>query len=182
MDSQLKKTEFTFKGEADKLFLKAGTYMITDPCYVLDKRDSGYDLWGELCDQVFQDKMTGEQKQSGTIIIDGYEIWWGCTKFGDGGYSVMHNHFPVGEFGVDAGLFAIFPIEFVKAFKPEMMEGSNVSNGLVAILEMEGGLVEYSDGNMDCGMVFVTTDGTDQEEEEDDDWREEDEEEEEEEE
>lgn len=158
MTTTLQGVSFTSKPD-ETLVLSGGTYMITDPCYVLD------DIWDELCKAVF---CTSEEHQTGVLLIDDFKIWWGSTTYGDGGFQVVNHHLPVGEFGVDAGMFAIFPIEFIKKYKPEWAEGRE---DLAVTLEMDGGLVEYSGGNMDCGTTAVCTDGTDMEEEEEDDRR-----------
>lgn len=136
--------------------VKAGTYVITDPCYVFPD-----DMWADLCDQIFchEDK-DGKSPEAGVIEMDGHKIWWGQTAHGDGGYAVRVYGGKVGEFGVDAGLFAIFPVEFVQKYKPDMLN----SPTLACTLSMPAGAVSYDGGDMDCGQVAVCTSGADHDE------------------
>lgn len=140
--------------------LKAGTYVITDPCYVFPD-----EMWSDLCDKIFcrEDDVDGKKEcpDTGVIEMDGHQIWWGQTAHGDGGYAVRVYGGKVGEFGVDAGLFAIFPVEFVQKYKPEMLN----SPRLATTLSMPAGVVSYDGGDMDCGQVAVCTSGKDDDEE-----------------
>lgn len=137
--------------------LKAGTYVITDPCYVFPD-----EMWSDLCDQIFcRDDNCPE---SGVIEMDGHKVWWGQTKHGDGGYFVRHHGGKVGEFGVDAGMFAIFPLEFVQKFKPDLLNEIT----LACTTAIPGGVVSYDDGDMDVGPITVCTSGTDRDDEDED--------------
>lgn len=143
--------------------IKNGTYIITDPCYVFPDK-----MWSDLCNKIFcrEDNMGDGKKEcpdTGVIEMDGHQIWWGQTAHGDGGYKVKKFGAWCGEFGVDAGLFAIFPIEFVKKYAPDMMAASNQST----TLEMSGE-VDYEGGNMHCGAVSVDTAGRYESDDEDD--------------
>lgn len=145
--------------------LKAGTYVITDPCYVFPD-----EMWSDLCDKIFcrEDDMGEGKKKSpdtGAIEMDGHQIWWGQTAHGDGGYTVRLYGGKVGEFGVDAGLFAIFPVEFVKKYKPDLLDEKT----LACTLSIPAGVVSYNGGDMDCGQVAVCTSGKDDDEEDDED-------------
>ncbi len=140
--------------------IKAGTYVITDPCYVFPD-----EMWSDLCDKVFC--KNDQCQETGVIEMDGHQIWWGQTKHGDGTYPVRVNGGKVGEFGVDAGLFAIFPLAFVQKHKPEMVGDTQ----LACTTAIPAGAVSYEDGNMDCGPVTVNTDenDTDMDDDSDDD-------------
>jgi len=132
--------------------LAAGTYIITDPCYVFPD-----EMWDALCNKVFcKDNVCQE---TGVIEMDSCKIWWGQTKYGDGSYTVRVCGGKVGEFCVDAGLYAIFPLEFVKKYKPEMIGDAR----LACTTAIPSGAVSYEDGNMDCGYVTVCT-GNDEDE------------------
>ena len=147
--------------------LSAGTYVITDPCYVFPD-----EMWSDLCDKIFcrEDDMGEGKKEcpdTGVIEMDGHKIWWGQTTHGDGSYAVRVHGSKVGEFGVDAGMFAIFPVEFVKKYKPDLLE----EDTLACTLPIPAGVVSYDGGDMDCGQVSVCTsswDGGDEDEEEED--------------
>ncbi len=133
--------------------LKKGQYVITDPCYVFPD-----DMWNDLCDKAFCN-----DDDNGVLDVDGFNIWWGQTKYGDGEYNVRLGGSSQGSFGVDAGLFAIFPIEFINK------HGSKHSiNSLGVKIEMEG-LVQYNDGNMKCRSVSVDTGYSENEDEDDGD-------------
>jgi hypothetical protein len=126
--------------------LANGSYLITDPCYVFPD-----EIWSDLCDQVFCPD--DNCRESGVIEMDGHKIWWGSTKSGDGCYPVRQYGAKVGEFCVDAGLFAIFPIEFVQKYKPDMVGDKRFGTTVTM-----GGAVSYRDGNMDCGQITAETD------------------------
>jgi hypothetical protein len=121
-----------------------GDYVITDPCYIIPE-----DMWDDLCEQVFTDTA-----ECGVIEIDGYKIWWGLTAYGDGGYKVKQNYGTAGSFGVDAGMFAIFPLEFVEKHSkdPKILDDSRF-----AVQVKMDGFVEYKDGRMICNGVEVDT-------------------------
>ena len=141
--------------------LSAGTYVITDPCYVFPD-----EMWSDLCDKIFcREDEDKECPESGVIEMDGHQIWWGQTAYGDGGYAVRVYGSKVGEFGVDAGLFAIFPVEFVKKYKPDLLEEKT----LACTLSIPAGVVSYDGGDMDCGQVAVCTSGNDEDEEDEED-------------
>ena len=145
--------------------LKADTYVITDPCYVFPD-----EMWDDLCDKIFCREDEGKEcPESGVIEMDGHQIWWGQTKYGDGCYNVKVCGSKVGEFGVDAGLFAIFPVEFVKKYKPEMVGDTQLG----CALQIPAGVVSYDDGDMIVRSVTVCTsenDMDDDDEEDEEDW------------
>lgn len=131
-----------FTNHKISLSLKKGQYVIPDPCYVFPD-----DMWSDLC-EVFCNDDNGD---NGVLNVDRFNIWWGQTKYGDGEYQVLNGGFTQGSFGVDAGLFAIFPIEFINK------HGSKYPIDTVGVkLEMEG-VVKYNDGNMKCRSVTVET-------------------------
>ena len=83
-------------------------------------------------------------------------IPWSHTAYGDGLYPVEKNGEKVGTFAVDAGFFAIFPIEFVKRYAKNLLKSKN----LFTIVEGEGE-IEVNSGNMKWNgvnsMVTVIT-------------------------
>jgi hypothetical protein len=140
---------------------KAGTYVITDPCYVFPD-----EMWSDLCSKIFcREDENKECPDTGVIEMDGHQIWWGHTAHGDGSYAVRVDGAKVGEFCVDAGMFAIFPVAFVQKYRPEMVD----SPELATTLSIMGGVVEYDGGDMDCGRVSVCTSESDEDDDDDGD-------------
>ena len=89
------------------LYLPTGSYVIADPCYAEVWRDR----WSELCRTIFHDSIDGY----GAFTYGEHLIVWSSTAHGDGAYPVWDTlrSTIVGEFGVDAGLFAIIPAVLV---------------------------------------------------------------------
>lgn len=153
---QVSKHSFTNLGTIS-FHLHVGTYVVTDPCYVFPD-----EMWSDLCDQIF----LRDEEESGVIEMDGHKIWWGGTAHGDGTYPVYLNGIFQGNFGVDAGLFAIFPIEFVKKYAPGELD----KEGLICVVKIEEGDVRgftsvgkvlYEKGNLRCGPLKVLTEDED---------------------
>jgi hypothetical protein len=145
-----------------QLRLPHGRYMITDPCYVFPS-----EMWSDLCEQIFCNDERKGCSDIGVIEMDGHQIWWSNTAYGDGGYDVRKGGVKVGEFGVDAGMFAIFPIEFVQKYKPDLIE----ERRLAAVVDMCGTVTTSGGkrgGDMKCGDITVDTSGNDQDEEDED--------------
>lgn len=145
--------------------LPRGEYVITDPCYLF----SDDNLWQKLVDEVFCDR--NNTQSCGIVEIEGHAIWWGNTHHGDGLYSVIKNSESLGEFGVDAGLYAIIPREFIAKHCDEDYLFDDA--GLAVELTMGGAAIYYHDGNMRCGKIDVQTDyqaGEDMEDEDDEDF------------
>jgi len=116
-------------------------YAISDPCYILEKFD-----WTKLCEDIF---MPNEKcVDVGVFRINGYLCWFGSTKYGDGLYTVMNGDSPIGQFGVDAGMFGIFPLELVESLE--------MDTKLFVVATLDGE-VEYLDGNLWCGDVEIIT-------------------------
>lgn len=76
--------------------LKAGEYFIGDPCYVVKD-----ELWGEYCDKSF------EFQVGGVFTIQGAEVFYSSTMYGDGCYYDDNwNDYPV-----DAGIIGATPLD-----------------------------------------------------------------------
>ncbi len=138
------------------LDLPQAEYIITDPGYLFDR-----DMWCKLCDDVFCNDDV--DPSTGILEIEGHTIWWGGTHHGDGIYQVINKSVDVGDFCVDAGLFAIIPMSFFK----EHCKGKDLfkTEGLAVKVEMMG-RVYYEDGDLSCGSVSVQTSFGEEEEEE----------------
>lgn len=80
--------------------LKAGTYYVGDPCHVFSD-----EVWQELLQKTRFFK-------NNFFEIDGYKGFASGTAYGDGIYVDNFGK----EYGVDAGLLGVVPIELVKRF------------------------------------------------------------------
>lgn len=127
--------------------LPAGVYVISDPCYVIDRED--YDVLlaetnyfgvdrDDICERgggIFTDNKTGRQ----FAVLS--------TLFGDGFFpSNVGKSFPV-----DAGCIACVPIEMVQ---PHVSEDP----GVVKIIMEQPFDIHYNDGTIIYGDVEIYTD------------------------
>jgi hypothetical protein len=112
-----------------------GTYYIGDPCYVVDDEH-----WSQLLDDTdyFQ-----KEDQS----YKGHQILAGDTAYGDGTYVDNFRR----EYGVDAGLIGILPIEAVDNKYGNIEE-------LGSIVEFENDfVVEINNGAFKFGNIIINT-------------------------
>lgn len=123
-------------------------YVITDPGYIFDE-----DTWDKLIDEVFYPGDDGVPVRSGIITVEDWNIWYGVTAHGDGGFDVTRGGEEVGSFGVDAGMYAIIPFGFFEKYSKDQ---ELVKNSLAVSLVM-GGEVNYVNGDMTCGDISVVT-------------------------
>ncbi|MBG23680.1 MAG: hypothetical protein CMF22_10180 [Idiomarinaceae bacterium] len=124
--------------------MKAGTYYIGDPCYVIhDDNWMGFlDLMYEVDDNEFQYK--------------GFTCWVGSTAFGDGIYfDNFDNNYPV-----DAGLIGIVPVGAVE-------DKTGLEHGNIAVFS-EDFTIDYHCGYFNIGGVEINTD--DEDEDDEDEW------------
>jgi hypothetical protein len=136
--------------------LPYGQYVITDPCYVMPD-----DLWDALIDDVFYPVSEKAQPDCGLVEIEGFRIWWGNTAYGDGSFDVLQGNHRLGEIGVDAGMIAFMPLEFVEKYSKD--KNLLKKNNGIAVQAPVGGAVRYMEGNVRCGAISITTDGSDEE-------------------
>lgn len=129
-----------------KTQMKAGTYYIGDPCYVIgDDKD-----WLDFLDRM--DSARGE-----AFEYRDETCWVGDTKWGDGVYfDNFDNNYPV-----DAGLIGVIPMGVVDDHK-----GSDFGN--IAVFK-EDFTIEYHDGKFNIGGVEINTEDEDDEDEDDED-------------
>ncbi len=130
----------------DRLFIQKGQYAVTDPCYLFDTE------WAKLCNDYFCNEKLNTDFGVLVVKVDGKEfhILWSTTKYGDGMYKVKKHSQPVGEFGVDAGMFCLVPLEFVENYAKE--DATYLEVG-----ELEAGTVKVSNCNMNgCGIKINT--------------------------
>jgi len=95
-----------------------GRYYVGDPCYVIDNTD--WDILGENtawfgCDP---DKLPVSNYNDGVFEFNGHKCFAYHTQWGDGVYT-----FGRMEFGVDAGLLSVIPVEAIKDDQFENAEG-----------------------------------------------------------
>ena len=145
--------------------MKAGTYYVGDPCYVLD---ATFDFdWMEilLATGYFgiyhpgtEDKMDPDEND-GYFEIDGVRIFASSTDHGDGAYLDNSER----EYGVDAGLIACIPVELLGG--EEAVEKAVF--GLANIVEFEHDFsceTVDEDGTIHIGDIEVYTGFEDEDE------------------
>lgn len=75
--------------------MKAGTYFVGDPCYVIN--DKEWHIYLDACDY----------GNINPFQFNGHSAWVDNTAFGDGVYYDQHGN----QFPVDSGLIGVTPIE-----------------------------------------------------------------------
>jgi len=132
---------------------KPGKYLITDPCYVI----GGDPYWGEMCEWIFEDE---ERRDPFYTKIGEFTIFnWG-TAHGDGSYPVEDNNGVSGLAGVDAGMLAVIPMEYI------LQNNLDASCGVVVELKEEA-TPEVDGGDLTLGNICVNTSGEGDDEDED---------------
>jgi hypothetical protein len=88
--------------------MKAGKYLVIDPCYFLGHDDP---FWNDLC--AFSFPENEKSRDTFTIEIEGHKVLvWG-TAFGDGEYPTLDGGCIIGRSGVDAGVLSLVPVELL---------------------------------------------------------------------
>ena len=144
----------------------AGKYYIGDPCYAVKNgnwsdviRDTG--CFGIEIDELMSDGKVFRWND-GKWIYRGKFCFASGTTYGDGSYSDNENR----EYGVDAGLIGIMPIE--------VCDGDSMSGGNIVVFDNEFEVWEH-DGIFHFGNIIIDTKNDDENESgEDDDWNAED--------
>lgn len=121
--------------------MKAGTYYVGDPCYVLSDKD-----W---------QKILGDD---GFSQLKGHEIFFAGTNSGDGTYLDNLGN----EYGVDTGCIGILPVEV--CLKGRLKDITKRNLGQVHVFDSEFE-VYVSGGNFTFGDIEIITDGSDEEKE-----------------
>lgn len=136
-----------------KTTMPAGRYYVGDPCYLFNQS------WHKILEEneYFEKE---EQK------INGLKVACGGTAYGDGTYSDNKGR----QYGVDAGLIGILPVELIALDGKLTEDEINTSNNM-HIIEMNDTTefeVEISDGVFQFGDIIINTkDEEDPEDEED---------------
>jgi len=127
-------------------YLPAGSYLVTDPCYIFGEDP----FWGDLC-QYFP-------SGRGTFYceVDGRQCFIFSTQGGDGSFPVGDGHVS-GNVPVDAGLLSLIPWELVEAYELG-------DTGLRVTLD-HAAQPDYEDGDVVCANVEILTDTVEEPEE-----------------
>lgn len=149
-----------------KFELKAGKYLVIDPCYCVPDED-----WSDLC-ACFE--YVGFKKQKGNCSSltpvdqrEGLEMFYKGQRFvvigtahGDGGFSLKQSGRHIAELSVDAGLLSVIPLELAQSW-PEF----NEKNDLGAIIEVKyNTTLTANGGDFKFGQFSVKTGDEDNEE------------------
>jgi len=118
----------------------AGKYYIGDPCYAVKDEN-----WGKLIDDTgcfgIEDS---ECFENGCFTYNGSQCFTKGTAYGDGCYTDNYGR----EYGVDAGLIGIMPIE--------VCDGDYIEGGNVIMFE-EDFYVSASNGVFNFGNIEIDT-------------------------
>lgn len=118
-----------------------GTYVVGDPCYSIP--DRMWMTWLEAADYE-----TNDRRHVLAAAIDGYVAVGVSTAFGDGVYRGSDGF----EYGVDAGLLGLVPIEVAKDVD------RNLEVGLVTTVTLQRPAVcYYDDGTVHLGDLRIYT-------------------------
>jgi|DEB0MinimDraft_6_1074348.scaffolds.fasta_scaffold11321_8 hypothetical protein len=118
--------------------LKAGRYVVSDPCYILT--DEQYE---EFLETVLDDNWKG-----GEVVIDNHTCVVYNTMYGDGMY---HDNYG-DRYAVDSGTIGIFPKEIVTLF-------DEYAHPVELTTEVG---CWYNDGTMRFGCVEINTNDEDE--------------------
>jgi hypothetical protein len=157
----------------DKHILPAGTYYITDPCYLIDN-----DKWSDFLDKVMYPNGAYKRDNNDEYVINNYMGVTACifnTAYGDGSYQLKINssdnifssinNYNNKEIGVDSGLIGLIRVsdywkEDLYLFK----------NGMMQITFKNDIECYISDGVMHFGDIIIDTKCDDEDNEEDNDF------------
>mgnify|MGYP003479251219 CR=1 FL=1 len=147
----------------------AGDVLLIDPCYIKGKLS---DKWDEFCDTMFAEGTQGNIRQKGLLQLNGAEILYCGTAYGDGGYGVNLNGIEVGVCGVDAGLLCAVSVEDLdKICSFDQVEdakgdGVVIKDFIGTVVATDNNSIEGSGVSMSDGRTMnfdVQTDGEDEE-------------------
>jgi len=128
----------------------SGKYYIGDPCYAVKDEN-----WSDVIESTgcFGYEFKDIQKWNGLFKYNGEYCFADGTKYGDGCFQDNYGR----EYGVDAGLIGIMPLE--------VCDGDSMNGG--QIVDFENDFMVWSDdGEFHFGDVVIQT----RDEEEDEEW------------
>jgi hypothetical protein len=140
----------------------SGKYYIGDPCYAVKDEN-----WSKLCDETHcfgSENLKYEVPWNGLFSYNNEICFTDGTKYGDGCFQDNYGR----EYGVDAGLIGIMPLE--------VCDGDSMNGG--QIVDFENDFMVWSDdGEFHFGDVVIQTRDEeedewedDEEEDDDEDW------------
>lgn len=136
-----------------------GTYYIGDPCYVIAD-----DKWDDFCDYLaIAERLDGS---GGVFEFEGHKVFAANTALGDGSYTDNNGH----EYGVDAGLIGIIPIELCIKTPPDELDvvGRVVTFDVAVVPSCGDGVFYFGGVCIDTGFSAHESDEDNFFEEEDD--------------
>ena len=92
--------------------------LVIDPCYVISWTIGLGEEWGEVVQAI---------DRAGTIIIDGAEVLYTQTKYGDGYYPVRARGQETKRLSVDSGLLSVWRVKDALKINPDL----NLTFGVV---------------------------------------------------
>ncbi len=144
-----------------KFNLKAGKYIISDPCYLFPK-DEWHDFCGVInygegyqsvvgnCESIYPKKSKSEFE----LKYKGKSLYVIPTAYGDGCYALKQGRKTIGSLGVDAGLLSVIPLELAQSW-PDFEKGEHC--GIVIELK-EDSILSCKGGDFKFGEFSVKTD------------------------
>lgn len=146
--------QFIGDGNRNSITMPAGNYWIGDLCYVMG------DKWDRFCDIT----ISGHDVKYGIHDIDGTQVVFFGTKYGDGVYNDRSGK----QYPVDAGLIGAIKVDDIT--DPD----ASISNGHIHKFETPW-VVDEHDGVIEFGDVIINTADEEEDDYEEDDYYDEDE-------
>ena len=129
-----------------EVLVPAGQYVIGDPCYAVPDKD-----WLPLLETCnYFESPIGYVKDG----LQKFAVLAFGTKWGDGCYAGSDGR----EYGVDAGLLGLVPVELVEDFPRH--------DGIVVTFDKETLCVDDGSGKLKFGHIVIDTDPVEEEEDE----------------
>ena len=145
MTEILSDKQIYFNADLRTFKLRAGRYLVIDPCYIFGNDNA---LWDRICNALFPNKETLEQL---VMSIDNDKVYIFGTNSGDGVYPVYQESVQIGDCGVDAGLLSFIPKEVIDGIE-------NADDGLGVWVDIvDDAKVFYEEGDVTVGDLFVDT-------------------------
>lgn len=135
-----------FPNSDEEFTLPPGQYYVGDLCYVFEDGD-----WDTFITEVQYQAPKGQHWSAltnGAFEVDGKELWYHSTAFGDGGYEDQYGHL----YCVDAGLIGVIPFELTHY--SDLEDLGNL--GKVHTFDSEV-VCKYSDGTFFIGDLVIPT-------------------------
>jgi hypothetical protein len=142
--------------ESDHIRFEPGTYYIGDPCYAIPDEE-----WMDYLNTYPKSDIPGQGWVDGVAIMyKGHKCFHDSTAYGDGGYRGSDGI----EYGVDAGIIGILPIEVCD---PEAIKDIK-ANGLANVRTFDKPFHVWCEenGTFHFGDITIVTDGGDEDDDE----------------